>query len=457
MHPVKYLIFTTLLFLFCSLSASLPGVQSDALHHDNHFAGETSGAGKNHSQYSKNYGFAVYEDRVYRENIRTVRLHRRGYELSYPVVKINSGEELLLSFDDLDGDVKNYTYTIIHCNADWTPSRLVPSDYIEGFYENQITNYRFSFNTFIPYTHYRLSLPNEDTGFRVSGNYIIKVYEDFDESKVAFTRRFFVNESAVHVSAVARQPFIPKYRRSGHQIDFTVSHPGYTIRDPYSEVSVTITQNNRWDNAVTGLMPDFIKTGELVYEDGETNFFPGGNEFRTFDIQSLRYHTEFVRDIDFNHDGFHVHLFPDKPRDHRHQYHHDEINGKYLIRTRDERDDDIDSEYVLVYFSMPWEAPIGHGEIYVVGEMTNWNFYPWNRMEYNFETGSYELSLLLKQGYYNYKYLFLPDGEDEADVSMFEGNFYETENDYIIYVYHRLPGSRYDKLIGVQITNSMRR
>ncbi len=399
----------------------------------------------------------VYEDRIFNENIRTVLLHRKGYELSYPIIKINSGDELLLRFDDLEGDVKNYTYTVIHCNADWTPSRLSPSDYIEGFYENQIRNYRFSFNTFIPYTHYSLTLPNEDIRFRLSGNYILKVYEDFDRSKVAFTRRFFVNESRVHINAIARQPIIPEYRRSGHQIDFTVSHRDYNIRDPYSEVNVIITQNNRWDNAVKELKPDFIKNYELVYEDGEKNYFPGGNEFRTFDIQSLRFHTEFVRDIVFRHDGYHVKLFPGKPRDRRHEYHHDEINGRFLVRTRDEPNDNTDSEYVMVYFSLPWDAPLDNGDVYVAGDLASWNFYPWNRMEYNYETKSYELSMLLKQGYYNYQYLFLPEGEQEADGSMFEGNFFETENDYIIYVYHRLPGSRYDRLIGVQVTNSMRR
>ncbi len=399
----------------------------------------------------------VYEDFVFIDNIKSVRIHKKEWEVSYPIIKLNSGEQIYLSFDDLEGDVKNYSYTVVHCNADWTPSNLFPSDYIDGFYENPVRNYRFSFNTFLPYTHYTLTLPNEDIDFKLSGNYVVKVFKNSDPSDIVLTRRFFVNESAVHINAVARQPLLPEHRKTGHQIDFTVSHPDHPIRDPYSEINITVTQNNRWDNALTGLVPTFVKTNEIVYENEEKNYFPGGNEFRTFDIQSMRHQSEFVRNIEFGNDGFDVYLTDDRSRKNNYRFHHEEINGKYVIRTRDESNDATDSEYAKVHFSLSQETPFDNGDVYVMGELSHWNFYPWNRMEYNYETRAYELTMLLKQGYYNYKYVFLEEGSEKADAELLEGNFYQTENDYIVYVYHREPGSRYDRLIGVQITNSARR
>ena len=46
-----------------------------------------------------------------------------------------------LSFDDIDGDVKQYSITFVHCNADWTPSDLMISEYLNGFFELNILNF----------------------------------------------------------------------------------------------------------------------------------------------------------------------------------------------------------------------------------------------------------------------------------------------------------------------------
>jgi hypothetical protein len=55
---------------------------------------------------------------------------------------------------------------------------------------------------------------------------------------------------------------------------------------------------------------------------------------------------------------------------------------------------------------------------------------------------------MLKLGLYNYAYVWLPDGAKKADLLPAEGNCYDTENEYLILIYHREFGSRYDKLIG---------
>ena len=70
-------------------------------------------------------------------------------------------------------------------------------------------------------------------------------------------------------------------------------------------------------------------------------------------------------------------------------------------------------------------------------------------MEFNPEKGVYEKALYLKQGYYNYSYVTLTDRKDApATYENTEGNYWGTENVYMILIYFRAFGGRSDELIG---------
>ncbi len=393
-------------------------------------------------------GQEVYFDQVYSDNIKTVQMHVKGWEMSYPVIELGSNEELIFSFDDLDGDIKNYQYTIIHCNADWTRSSIFQSDYMDGFYENPLDNYRLSFNTFQSYIHYSLTLPGIDFRLKLPGNYIIKVYEDFDQNNVVLTRRFMVAQTRVHIMANVHRPRLTRHQDASQQLSFTIRHPDLQIIDPHSELFVTVMQNGRQDKAVTGIKPMYIRNREIVYEHDQVLVFPAGNEFRNFDTKSLRYTTEFIRSIDFDGNLYNILLHPSRSRQYARYFYQHDINGRFLIRNEEGRNPPVDADYVLVHFTIPWDVPYDNGNVYVLGALSDWNFYDWNRMEYDFSSKAYKLTMLLKQGYYNYHYVFLEDDASVADAYPFEGNFYETNNDYFITVYHRPPGGRYDLLVG---------
>lgn len=395
-----------------------------------------------------------YHDKVYVDNIKTVQLHVKGLELSYPVIELGSREELIFSFDDIDGDVKNYQYTIIHCNADWTRSSLFPSDYIDGFYENPLDNYQLSFNTFVSYTHYSLTIPGYDLRLKLPGNYIVKVYDDFDQENIILTRRFMVAESRVLIQANVHQPRLTRYQQTGQQISINIQHPDLQVNDPHSELFVTVIKNGRQDNTLTDIKPMYIRSREVVYDHDDRMVFKAGNEFRNFDTKSLRYQTEFIRNIDFDGGLYHVELQTSESREYARYFSHHDINGRFLIRNEEGRDPSTDADYVMVYFTLPWDVPYDNGNVYVLGAFSDWNFYDWNRMTYNFNSKAYEISMLLKQGYYNYKFVFLEDGISVADATPFEGSFFETGNDYFIMVYHRPPGSRFDRLVGTMKISS---
>jgi hypothetical protein len=398
-----------------------------------------------------------YEDKIYKESIRTVQFHRVGWDLSYPIIDLDGNEFLNLSFDELGNTVKNYYYTIEHCDADWYPSGLNPEEYISGFSQQPVQDYSLSFNTYVNYIHYNLFLPNEDMGILLSGNYVVRVFEDYDENKPALVRRFSISESLASVRGVAARPVSDPYRDDGQQINFKVFLGSVDVNDPYSEIKVAIQQNNRWNMSIRTLRPLFIRDDELDYHHTSENIFKAGNEYRYFDIKSMRYMAEMVRDIDYQPPHYHVFLYPDAPRNTGRYFYHEDLNGRFYIEVQEGVNRDTESDYVHVHFSLLMENPLSAGDVYVSGALNNWEFNDINRMSYNLETKSYELDILLKQGYYNYEYVYIMDDSRFPDAAFLEGSYFETENDYVVYVYLSTNTSRYDRLIAYQILNSVRK
>ncbi len=392
---------------------------------------------------------------IFKNSIKTIQLHKEEWELSYPMIEINSNEKLLLSFDDLSDNVGDYYYSFIHCDATWNASSLLEQDYLEGFPENQIINYEYSFNTTVKYIHYKLTFPNEDVSFKISGNYILIIYQNYDKSDVLLTRRFMVTENLVDVGASMRRPANTQFFDDGQEIQIAVKYPRYSIFDPYSEVKVAVSQNGRWDNAVLFDKPSFVRTSELIYDFDRRNIFYGGSEYRYFDIKSMRYQTQYIQYIDFKHPYYHVSLFPSKSKARISYFYEQDINGRYYIRIQEGDNNEIEADYAKVYFTLKKETPFNMGEVYIYGALSDWNCNDNSHMIYNFETRAYEGSLFLKQGYYNYEYVVKENGSTYADNTFIEGSHYETENDYLIFIYHRAAGSRYDRIVGYAMVNSL--
>jgi Domain of unknown function (DUF5103) len=395
-------------------------------------------------------GYLRNEDHIYQPTIKTVLLHRVGWEMTDPVIRLNSEEQLLLSFDDLQADVKTYHYTVVHCNADWTTTDIWPNEYIEGFTEDVIDNYHFSFNTRQHFTHYELFFPNDKFRITLSGNYILKVYRDQDQQNLAFTSRFLVVDPQVTINARISKTSIIDEQDYRQDVSFSILTKQYPIAEPFRDLQVIIRQNGRWDNALTNLKPYLVKGDELDYNftDG-SNSFEGGNEFRNFSIKSLRNLSEHLREITATDTGYQVSLWPDARRTFKVYLSDKDIDGRFLIKNEDESDSQLEGDYAYVHFYLPYAAPLAEGSLYIAGQLSAWQFNEDSRMNYNFKAKRYEATLYLKQGYYNYLYLYLPNRSTTAESALIEGNHSETENNYTIYVYHRAKGTLYDQLIAV--------
>ncbi|MEM9052932.1 MAG: DUF5103 domain-containing protein [Bacteroidota bacterium] len=396
-----------------------------------------------------------YTDRVYDESIKTVLTHIKGAELETPIISLNSEDQIILRFDDMSEDFREMHYEFVHCSWDWKPSDLQLMDYQEGYNSDIIFNYDFSFNTVHNYTHYYLEFPNNRIRLTRSGNYIIKVYADGDSEDLILTSRFMVMETKSVVNALVHPSNVVSEREYNQEIDVEVTLGNINTTNPYRDIELVLLQNQRWDNMITGVKPNFIKNEKLTYNYQGQLDFEGGNEFRFFDAKSLRYRSEEVEEVRFENDTYEIILAPDWSKAFKQYTFENDINGKFLIKNDDMSDPHLESDYVTVKFQFPVDAMLGNGDLYVMGQLSDWQLKKTHRMIYNEDNLSYELSLFLKQGYYNYTYVWRYAKAKNGSSELTDGNHSETENDYLVLVYFKDQSNFSDRLIGVERLNSL--
>ena len=392
------------------------------------------------------WGLAGYaqENICFSPRIRTLQVKVDGEWGKPSVMLLSQGHGVEISFDDLQAQYERYTYTITHCNADRTPSDLLTSDYMTGFAEQRIDDYEPALGTEVKYCHYWLNLPNRDTQLLVSGNYRVDIFEDGEDEPVA-QACFSVLEPRVGVDIdVTANTDIDTFD-SHQQVNFTVNHRGYAMSNPLTELKYIVMQNRRWDNHVENLRPTLMQVDRLIFNHNRALIFDAGNEYRRFEMLDEYVPTMRVEHMEFDGDYYHAVLYDDAQRI---NYLYDEDqNGRYLVRNGDNVENDTESDYFFTHFTLKMPKVAG-GEVYLFGDLTNNRMEERYKMEYNLIDHQYELVVPLKQGSYNYMYMFKRDDEEVGLTRPCEGDFHLTENEYEVYVYHRPFGERYDRLVG---------
>ncbi len=398
-----------------------------------------------------------YKNKIYKDNIKSISFHQIQKDFSYPIIDLKKQNQLLLEFDDLNEEETDYSYTIIHCNSDWEPTNLNPIEYIEGFEENQIEDFDNSFSTLVSYKHYELIFPNEDIKPILSGNYILLVYEDFEQEDIVFSRRFFVVDSKVDIDAEIKRSTMVNSIDNSQELIFTISDKTQTIFNSQDNLNVTIFQNNIQEISISNIKPDFIKGDLYEYHNSRTLRFKGGNEYRYFNVKNTKYVNDRIQSIAYVKPYYFFNLVSEKAEAYiPYSFAHD-INGEMLVTADNVNNDKLEAEYVYVDFKLKFNNPIASGKFYVFGALSDWNTNKNNEMYYDYSEQSYKLRMLLKQGFYNYQYVFVSDEDKKLNFSFTEGNHYETENNYVIYVYYRSQGNEYDELIAYRIINTLKR
>jgi hypothetical protein len=392
-----------------------------------------------------------YADQVYEANIRTVQLYRQDDELSFPYLVLGQGSYLNLEFDMLQAQPEQLFYTIEHCDANWQRSMLIPIEYYSSFLGNPMNDYRSSQNTRTPYIHYQLTIPKEGTAFKVSGNYLLKVYRNGNERDLLLTRRFVVAEEGIRI--VPDLVTLPSRGATrGYQtVNFSLYPTRVPMRDPSRELQFQLVQNGRWQGAATPIEPAYQYPDHLEYRFDRKLEYSGGNEFRWFDLRDVSRATNRVASISYTDSCDQVQLLEDKARPQLTYFTEPDFDGAYYIGTRQYPMADVEADYLCTTFSLRLPDSFPAGELYIRGAFSLWQLDPTYRL---FRLDDMALlTTKLKQGIYNYEYVLLPP-EGSPQTELLEGSFSETGNTYHILVYYRQPTDRYDRLIGLEAVST---
>jgi Domain of unknown function (DUF5103) len=405
---------------------------------------------------------AQLPDHIYRPNIRTVKLFKYGDIYSYPVIQLGNNEQLELHFDDMDNDVKNYYYSFQLCNADWTPANVQTFDYIRGFQTNRIGTYRSSSIVQTRYTHYQAILPERNSGPTKGGNYLLKVFLNDDTSRLAFTRRLLVVNKKASVAAQVLQPFNGSLFQTHQRVQAGISTAG-TQLNPFSpqDLKLVILQNYNWGSASLIDRPTLFRGNYYEYSDEAFTGFPATKEWRWADLRSFRLRSDRVQKIVDSDTSSRTDIYinPDVDRRQQIYMYYRDINGLFTSENQDNGNAYWQADYAWVHFTYvpPGNQPVQGRKLYIFGELTQYLPDEASRMEFNAAKGVYEKALYLKQGYYNYSYVSLPDQPQRGVPAIpenAEGNYWGTENSYMVLVYFRPFGARADELVGFSQVNS---
>ncbi len=411
-------------------------------------------------------------DTVYAKNIRTVQFADALDGNGDVIIDLKSNQTLKLHFDDLDADVKNYSYTVEQCDRDWKPSRLDKIEYLEALQEDRIREYRSAQATNVQFTNYRLEIPNDVIRFTKSGNYVLHVYLDNGDKTPIFTRRFIISEPIISIATIPATASAIYYNT--HQdIHFQIDPKTFRIQNPMNDIRTTVLQNGRWDNAYIAKTPQYVVGDKISYDNIDSLIFPAGREWRYVDVRSTRYRSERVQRIIQGDETWEFLLVPDLDRSRQPYIYYFDLNGRFFVETLDYSQgaisviggnansttlpaptaqinvvNEVQSDYVNTFFSLK-KPEIEDKEVYIFGGLTDWKLDERFHLKYDEAANLYKTNVFLKQGFYNYAYVTVPKGTKQYDMSELEGDWYATQNDYTIVVYHRPFGARYDRVIGV--------
>lgn len=377
----------------------------------------------------------------------SMKVMKEGDFMSPPVIRLGSDERISINFDEWSEDYSDLQYRLIHCGPDWRPSRLLESEFLDAFNIDDIEDWAFSSNTFVHYVNYQLFIPNEQIDPKISGNYIVEIFHRDNPDEVLGEARFSIAEQSVQIIGKVSTQTDRGLNTEWQQLELEVVPTNVKIENPFSDVTLQLTQNNDPATLRKIETPSRIDGKDLFYSHLPQLIFKAGNEFRRFESIRTNYNDMHVDSVLYVGYNYHVWLSPDFERADA-EYSYDQTQqGRFLVREYNSTDSNLGADYITVHFTL--DTPdIPDADVYVAGEFTGWQYDDASRMHYDYNKGVYRLEMPLKQGSYNYRYVAIPrHGNPLPDSSLIEGDKYETRNEYRIQVWYSPVGSRYPRLL----------
>ncbi|MCR5570434.1 MAG: DUF5103 domain-containing protein [Paludibacteraceae bacterium] len=391
-----------------------------------------------------------YSNQIFAPHVRSLQVLSESDTLGDPIIHMGTDERVIVGFDVMSHRPHYYSYHIYHCEADWTKSENINEiDYLKGFSENKIENQYLSLNTTFEYTHYYVSIPNDNVELTLSGNYVVEIVDADKPDSVIATACFYVTEDAVSIEGNVSSHTPYGVNNNYQMLEYSVDYSSLQVSDYSKQLKTLVVQNGRTDNQVFNLNPSYAQNDKIIFKNERKLVFEGGTEFDRIDFSHRKNYSGQIDRILFARPYYHVDLIPkEEPKKKDYQFDHD-VDGRYKFHAQDVWSD-REIDYSIVHFAYKREEPWIDGSLYVAGYFNDNRLDSLNKMTYSYERKQYELVTTLKNGGYNYQYLFLPAGSTVATSLRTKGSHWETENTYTIFVYYRPLGGQTDRLVGVE-------
>ncbi len=398
---------------------------------------------------------------IFDPSFRTMKIWNPDDFMGTPVIRLGSEDRLWLTFDQLAYDREELGASLIHCNADWQPSALQETEYLDSFNFEDIEDFGYSTNTFQHYVNYRIEIPSEKLRPVKSGNYLLRVFPRDTPDDTLLQARFQVVEPLVSTTGKVSTRTDRGTDNHWQQLELDIDLRQLQVSNPYTDLTIKVSQNGDPNTSRTLTAPLRTDGKRITYAHQPALIFPALNEYRRFETVRASFPGIGVDSVRFDNDRYHAYLHTDRDRS-EHEYVYDQTQqGRFLIREYNATDSDLAADYINVHFSLDFPE-IFNADVYVEGEMTGYRHDDTNRMTFDRESGMYLLEMPLKQGSYNYRYTVIGrdkegnPGTTGGHPDTIEGNHWETQNEYQVEVYHRPPGARADRLVGYATLRSHR-
>jgi len=386
------------------------------------------------------------QTKIKTNNIKTIIVKSNTSKYNSAVHYLNN--TINFSFDDVSGNQEQYSYKIVHCNIDWTPSNFPETYYLDGFNSDFIENFENSFGTLANYTHYSFNIPNNQTKITKSGNYLFQILNN-DNNLIAERKIIIVNPKINIQLKTSTSRDLASFNQK-QALSLKIHLLNLTVNFPAQELKPFIYQNGDLNLSTPFLSPTFTDQKTITYRPTKETEFLGGNEFLYFDNHEILVNSKSVQQSYREDNVFHSILMPTQPRAERNYIYNPDINGQFLIRNETNTNTETESEYSWVHFTLKNNFKTDK-ELYVYGAFNNFEFNKENKLKLNKNNNYYTTKIYLKQGFYNYDFVSLNENINKEIVS---GSFFETENNYSAIVYHQHLYDMFYEVIGFANANS---
>jgi hypothetical protein len=395
----------------------------------------------NSSDFQTQESFALPQQTPPPNDIQSIRLHPKNQPGGPPVIKLDSQEKLVLSFDYLSEQNKQFRIEVSHRTKKWSESPIGPSTYLDSFFQTYIQDSKQSLSRRPTYQHVEYEFPNNQLMPKVSGNYLLEVYS-YEGGELLFSMPFFVSEEVGNAQTQIEILFAQRDDgRSLDQLFSSYRYPNF-VDFPQFDLSISFVQNQFWGRTREADYLDTSTPGEINGYIDRNDAFISNYEFKALDLRT------------FDVDGQEIIEF--QPG----------VTPPRIVLRRDVQRLDVDprffpggdfgiplddrgSEYAQVEFSLETDSTIPlSSDIYIVGHFNNWMINDLNRMSYNQEEKMWKGRALIKQGEYAYKYVLVQNGIIN-DLALDQG-FLSSQQEYLTFIYFKDPAQNFDRILKVE-------